>query len=80
MNEVKRQAGHNRACVKENNQYVHKHIMAHGGWNNWHMLILERVETPDDLQDKEQSWIDKLKPSLNMRNAKKKPLEKDFNI
>ena len=44
------------------------------------MTILERVANPADLQDKEQSWIDKLKPSLNMRNAKKKPVVKEFII
>ena len=80
VNEVKREKGHENACFKENNQDVHKHIVATGGWDNWKMLILERVENPADLQDKEQYWIDKLKPSLNMRNAKKKPVVKEFNI
>ena len=77
---MKREAGHHRDCLKENNQDVHKHIMANGGWDNWRMTILERVANPADLQDKEQYWIDKLKPSLNMRNAKKKPVVKEFNI
>ena len=52
--------------------------METGGWANWTMSILERVANPADLQDKEQSWIDKLKPSLNMRNAKKKPVVNEF--
>ena len=80
VNEEKREAGHHRDCLKENNQDVHKHIVATGGWANWTMTILERVENSADLQDKEQSWIDKLKPSLNMRNAKKKPVVKEFII
>ena len=80
VNEVKREAGHQKACFKENNQDVHKHIMANGGWDNWRMTILERVENQTDLQDREQYFIDKIRPSLNMRNAKKKPVEKEFNI
>ena len=69
VDEVKREDGHHRACLKENNQDIHKHIMSNGGFDNWTMTILERVENPDDLQDREQFWIDKLLPSLNMRNA-----------
>ena len=78
VNEQKREGGHCRDCFKENNQDVHKHIMETGGFNNWKMTILERVENVTDLQDREQYWIDKLKPSLNMRNAKTKPKEKSL--
>jgi len=44
------------------------------------MSILERLDKPEKLQEREQHWIDKLKPSLNMRNAKKKEKEKEFII
>eukprot|EP01052_Picozoa_sp_SAG31_P021303 SAG31_NODE_1640_length_7666_cov_11.488437_8_plen_51_part_00 len=46
------------------------------------MTILERFSTdsPLEVQTKEQFWIDKLKPSLNMRNAKKQPAAKEFDF
>ena len=54
--------------------------METGGFDNWNMTILERMDTPEKLQEREQYFIDKLKPSLNMRNAKKKEKKKELKI
>ena len=80
INESKRKQGHLKSCLEDKNQNVHKHIMETGGFDNWNMTILERMDTPEKLQEREQYFIDKIKPSLNMRNAKKKEKEKEFNI
>ena len=80
INESKRKQGHLKSCLEDKNQNVHKHIMETGGFDNWNMSILERLDKPEKLQEREQYWIDKLKPSLNMRNAKKKEKEKEFSI
>ena len=78
INETKRMQGHEKSCLKENSQNVHKHIMETGGWENWNRTILERMESSDRLQEREQHFIDVLKPSLNMRNAKKKDKKKEL--
>ena len=46
------------------------------------MTILERfvANSSKEVQDKEQFWIDKLKPSLNMRKAKKAAIVKEFDF
>ena len=78
VNEAKRGQSHLRACLEEKNQKVHKHIMSTGGFGNWCMTILERMENPELLQEREQHFIDTLEPSLNMRRAKKKDNTRGF--
>ena len=41
---------------------------------------MERMESGEKLQEREQYFIDKLKPSLNMRNAKRKEKQKEFAV
>jgi len=77
VNGVNRQQAHMRDCLKDKNQNVHKHIMETGGFDNWKMTILENVTTKEAMQEREQYYIDRFKPSLNMRNAKRAPPKKE---
>ena len=77
---IKRKQQHKNACCKEYHQEVHNHIIETGGFDKWNMKILERLKDNDLLQKREQYWIDKLNPSLNSRNAKRKEKEKEFKI
>ena len=66
-----RKAEHKHCCTtpsnKEYNYLKYQTIRAHGGWNNWSMIEIEKYEATDkhDLQKRERYWIETLKPSLN---------------
>jgi hypothetical protein len=53
------------------NLLLYKTIRDNGGWNNWKMIVLEEYPCEFYYQQvrREQYWIDKLKPELNMRSA-----------
>jgi hypothetical protein len=50
---------------------VYKTIRDNGGWNNWKMTPLEEYPCENYIQQRirEQEWIDRFKPELNMRPA-----------
>jgi hypothetical protein len=52
---------------KEYNYYVYQFIRDNGGFDNWDMVEIERVNTIDksDLHKRERFWIDELKSTLN---------------
>lgn len=68
----KRRKEHQTACNdvknKSYNNNLYKYMRKFGGYDNWEMSILEEFYAPDrkDAEIIEQSYIDKLKPSLNM--------------
>lgn len=50
---------------------VYKVIMETGGFKEWNMELIEAIDTTDDFvrRQREQFWIDELKPDLNERLA-----------
>lgn len=45
--------------------------METGGFKEWHMELIETIHTKDDVErrQREQYWIDEMKPDLNDRGA-----------
>lgn len=71
-----RKNSHKRNCHNEShkdyNILLYKTIRDNGGWTNWKMVVLE--EYPEcqfyyQQTRREQEWINRLKPELNMRAA-----------
>ena len=56
-----------RCCNEESNYYVYQFIREHGGWDNWDMVLLEKVSVNDklELSAKEREWFEKLGSKLN---------------
>lgn len=52
---------------KQYNYYVYQFIREHGTFDNWDMIILEKLENIDkhELRKKERYYIEQLKPTLN---------------
>lgn len=50
---------------------LYKHILETGGFDEWHMELIEKIDSTDDVErrQREQYWIDELKPDLNERCA-----------
>ena len=67
-----RKKEHNEACNnikhKNHNNKIYKYMRKFGGCDNWTMEVLEDFYAPDRKAAEivEQSYIDKLQPSLNM--------------
>lgn len=66
----RRKYSHKTNCKKINDNYdsfVYKFIRDNGGWNNWCMIEIEKIEceTRQESFKKERYWVEKLKPSLN---------------
>ena len=58
---------------------LYKCIRENGGWENWTMTILDhypQCETFIEATAREQEWISKLNPSLNVNEAMTTPEEK----
>jgi len=51
---------------------IYMFINVNGGWNNWEIVVLKEYKfiTKKELLLKEQYFMDKLKPTLNYKNAK----------
>lgn len=67
-----RRSRHKALCInkdgkKEWNQHVYRFIREHGGWNNWNMLEIEKVNARDKrhLNLIEAKYIRELKATLN---------------
>lgn len=82
---IKRQYEHKHSSNNEKdqkyNQYKYEFIRNNGGWNNWIMSIIETFVTDnkDVISNKEQNWINILKPTLNTRYANGLNLPKIIN-
>lgn len=66
-----RKNSHKCRCHKETNSkhhlYVYRFIRENGGFINWDMVLLEKVNCKDrkELHKKEREWFDKINPTLN---------------
>ena len=66
---------HKSACNtkhnKRHNLYLYQFIRDNGGWNNFDREILEYYDcnNEEELKQKEQEYIDKYNPTLNIHNA-----------
>lgn len=64
------------------NRLVYIGISAFGGWENFKIVLVERYPcvSAHDLREREQYWIDQIRPVFNKNNAvfsKEKTLEKN---
>jgi len=57
----------NNINSKKHNYKVYQFIREHGGWENWTMILIEKVNVNCklELHQKERYYIEELKPSLN---------------
>ncbi len=66
---------------KSYNRYVYRFIRDNGGWLNWTMIELEKVDCDDCkiLHKREREWLEKLGASLNKNipNRTKKEYQKN---
>ena len=85
-----RKGNHKRNCHnesrKEYNYLLYKTIRENGSWDNWTMTPLEEYPCENSVQQliREQYWIDRLEPELNMRRSYsseeyKKENNKEYN-
>jgi hypothetical protein len=84
-NFVTRKSAHKTSC-KNNNSYIYIYIRAHGGWDNWKIIILDDINCKnyEEARKAEQSYIDKYNSDLNSLNAycvkdKEEKIEKEYN-
>jgi len=89
INLYRRKHAHKTHCNNESHKEykfnVYITIRNNGGWSNWDMIEIERVNCKDklELNKIEREWIDKLKPTLNQRsphiNKTKSQKNKEYN-
>jgi len=66
-----RKSQHKSSCNKENNRdydrKVYQFIREHGGWENWDMILIEKVNVNDgnELHKEERKWVEQLNATLN---------------
>ena len=73
----KRKRSHRERCCNADNEYhnlkVYTTIREYGGWENWSLTIIDKIDnlTENQAKEKEQEFINKLPQEykLNMRNA-----------
>ena len=74
-NFIKRKALHKCICNKPDHKdygrNLYKTIRDNGGWDNWEMKPLEEFPCENHIQQqiREQYWLDKLLPTMNMNKA-----------
>ena len=84
-NFTQRKWGHKTKCTnpkdRHHNQYKYKFIRENGGWDNWIMEILEKVNCKDKKEQlfNERKWFDKFNTTLNsdIPNRSNKEWRKD---
>lgn len=66
-----RLAKHRNKSYEAPERKVYKHILETGGFKEWHMELIETIDSTDDVvrRQREQYWIDEMKPDLNDRGA-----------
>ena len=68
---VSRKFSHKSRCNNECNKChdfkVYKYIRDNGGWDNWDMILLEKVNVNDgnELRKEERRWVEELNSTLN---------------
>jgi hypothetical protein len=69
-NFVTRKSAHKTSC-KNSNIYIYRYIRAHGGWDNWKILMLDDIDCKnyEEARKAEQSYIDQYNSELNSTNA-----------
>jgi len=73
-----RKGTHKSSCLKNKSFKVYEFINENGKWENWDMILIEKVSCNDklELRKKEREYIELLKPTLNMVNAYRTEEEK----
>jgi hypothetical protein len=70
-NEVKRRSQHKSRCTNEkdksHNTYVYKYIRQHGGWDNWELIVHEKlaVNSKYEAKIRERFWVEHYGATLN---------------
>ncbi len=70
----KRRCGHKSMCTNpksnEYNFYVYQFIRAHGGWDNWQIVVIEEFacENKEQARTRERHWMETLGATLNSRS------------
>ena len=68
----RRKTRHKQVCndinIKDYNSKVYQFIRNNGGWNNWDMILIAKLNCNDklELRKKEREYMEEYKPSLNM--------------
>ena len=71
----RRKAQHKICCNNINkrghNRNVYQFIRDNGGWDNWDMILIAKVNCNDkmELRQKEREYMEEYKPSLNMYDS-----------
>ena len=71
----RRKTEHKRDCNTINRQNynckVYQFIRDNGGWDNWDMILIAKVNCNDkmELRQKEREYMEEYKPSLNINKA-----------
>ena len=77
-----RKRAHKKDCNtinrKSHNYKVYQFIRDNGGWDNWDMILIAKVNCNDklELRKKEREFMEEYKPSLNMVKAQRDEEEK----
>lgn len=72
---TRRKAQHKYNCNNKNcnsyNYKLYQMIRDNGGWDNWRIVPLEEFPCQSKIQAiiREQTWVNKLKPSMNTNNT-----------
>lgn len=76
--------GKNSRNPKYQHQKIYQVINAHGGWDNWSMVILETacLANVEEAKAREHYWVEKLRPTMNTNapllfGLKKEEVEKE---
>ena len=69
-NWIKRKSRHKKNC-KNGTAYVYQFIRENGNWENWQMIMIEKIACDDFISAcaKEREWIEKLNADLNSYSA-----------
>ena len=56
--------------TKESFSYLYQFIKSNGGWENWDMVLIEKIECKNSLEAKKRTrfWIENLQAKLNKKN------------
>jgi len=85
-NFTKRKCNHKSYCNNENAKHYHynvyQFIRDNGGWDNWDIVLVEKVNVNDgnELRKEERKWIEQLNATLNKKipTRTKSEYEKEY--
>jgi len=78
----RRKTAHKKCCnninITDYNRKVYKFIRDNGGWDNWDMILIAKVNCNDklELRKKEREYMEEYNPSLNIIKAQREEEEK----